>query len=400
MSLTERLYYDDPSARTFAAHVRRVEPRGAATAVWLDRTGFYPTSGGQPFDTGAIGGLRVIGVEEDGDDDVVHLVEGAAALVPGAAVTGVIDWQRRFDHMQQHTAQHALSAVVAQAFGARTVGFHLGADASTIDLDRELTPVQVAEAERQVNAVVWDDRPITIRYATDEEAKALPLRKESVRTGTLRLIEIASLDLSACGGTHVPRTGVIGAVLVSAWERFKGGQRLEFLAGARALSRFQLLRDTTAAAVRRLSVLPQDLPGAIDRLHAEARDLRRDVAGLQETLAGYEAGALAERAETWGAHRVVVQALAGDAAWLKALALGIAARPGHMAILLSDSTPALVVAARAADVDRSCQQLVAALSTAFGGRGGGRAEFAQCGGLQAPPELVVAAVRNFLSRPA
>jgi alanyl-tRNA synthetase len=240
---------------------------------------------------------------------------------------------------------------------------------------------------------------VSIRYAGEEDARALPLRKASQRTGTLRLIEIDGLDLSACGGTHVARTGAIGSIVVSAWERFKGGQRLEFLCGGRALSRFQVLRDATAASGRLVSAVPQDLPAAIERLLADAKAQRRALLDMQEALAAHEAGALADAAEAWGSDRVVLQVLDGDVTWLKALASNVVQRAGHMAILVSASAPVLVVAARAPDVGRSCQQLIAGLSTAFGGRGGGRPDLAQCGGLQATPDQVVAAARNFLSRP-
>ena len=195
-------------------------------------------------------------------------------------VRGVVDWPRRFDHMQQHTGQHVLSAAFVRLFGVKTVSFHLGADVSTIDLAREVTPKEIAAAEDEANRIVWEDRPVTIRYATAEEAAALPLRKESTRTGTLRLIDVEGFDLSACGGTHVSRTGAIGLIAVTAWERFKGGHRLEFACGGRVLVRFRTLRDVTAAAVRALSVLPADVASGIERAAggaqgAEARVNRR-----------------------------------------------------------------------------------------------------------------------------
>src|SRR5262249_52060133 len=160
-----------------------------------------------------------------------------------------VDWARRFDHMQQHTGQHVLSAAFERLFHIRTVSFHMGAEASTIDLAREATPAEIAAAEDNANRVVWEDRPVAIRYASAEEAAKMPLRKEPVRGGTLRLIDVADFDLSACGGTHVARTGAIGVIVVSRWERFKGGQRVEFLCGGRALRAYRLLRDAATASV-------------------------------------------------------------------------------------------------------------------------------------------------------
>ena len=172
MSRTERLYYNHPDTRTFDATVVRSEPRGDLVAVWLDRTAFYPTSGGQPFDTGLLGGATVVDVQDDEQGDVVHLV-GEAPPAVGAVVQGSIDWKRRFDHMQQHTGQHVLSAVLEHAFGARTLSFHLGSDTCSIDVDRELSPAQIAEGELGANQAVWLDLPVTIRYASEDEARAL-----------------------------------------------------------------------------------------------------------------------------------------------------------------------------------------------------------------------------------
>jgi alanyl-tRNA synthetase len=397
--MTDRLYYDDPYAREFDATVLRTEPRAGGTAVWLDRTAFYPTSGGQLFDVGTLGGRRVTDVEDDGD--VVHLVEGDTPPAVGASVRGSIDWPRRFDHMQQHTGQHVLSAVIARAFGARTVSVHLGADASTIDLDRELTADHLARAERDANAVVWDDMPVGIRYATDEEAKRMPLRRESGRSGTLRLIEIGGLDLSACGGTHVARTGSIGQIAIAGWERFKGGQRVEFLCGGRALARFQRLRETTAAAVRLLSVLPGELPSGIERLQGEVKDQKRAIAVLQTELARYEAAALVAVAEPFDGGRAVLKVVDGDAVRLRMLAAAIVAQALDVVVaLVSNGSPCLAIVARGSDLPIPCDRVVAELVGRFGGRGGGRADLAQCGGLQVPGDAVLAEVRTHLHRRA
>ncbi len=399
MSTTDRLYYRQPATPAFDAIVLRAELRGAHTAVWLDRTAFYPTSGGQPHDLGTLAGAPVVDVQDDDEGDVLHLV-GTGAPPVGAVVHGVIDWTRRFDHMQQHTGQHLLSAVIEQLFSTPTVSFHLGSESSTIDLDRELTPAQLARVEREANAVIWRDSPVSISFVTEEDAKRLPLRKESVRAGTLRLVEIEGVDLSACGGTHVERTGAIGQLVLAGWERFKGGQRLQFLCGRRALETFQQLRDVTAASIRLVSVLPAELTGAIERLQQELKEQKRASAALQVTLAGYEAVTLANGAEPFDAGHLVLQAVDADAVKLKALASAIAQRPGHVAVLVSRTAPVLAVAARAADATTSCQAIIASLATQFGGRGGGKPDLAQCGGLDASPDDIIAAVRVLIGRPA
>jgi alanyl-tRNA synthetase len=399
--MTDRLYYDDPYEWEFDASVIRVEPRGADAdhrdryAAWLDRTAFYPTTGSQPFDTGTLGDARVVDVLDDDHGDVVHVLEGAAPQV-GQMVHGVVDWPRRFDHMQQHTGQHVLSAAFVGRCGAKTVSIHLGADVSTIDLAREVTPADIASAEDEANRIVWADRPVTIRYASAEEAAVLPLRKESSRTGTLRLIDIDAFDLSACGGTHVGRTGAIGVIVVAASERFKGGQRLEFLCGGRVLTRFRALRDVTGAGVRLLSVLPADLPGAIERLQMDLKDQKRLLAALQSDMAHYQAREFAAAADTFPGGRLVLRAVDADAPGLKSLASAITSAPGFVVVLVSRSAPALVVAARSADLGTASHEIVTALTKRFGGRGGGKPDLAQAGGLNAPVDEILAEARRLV----
>ena len=400
--MTDRIYYTDPQNREFDATVVHCERREDRHLVRLDRTSFYPTSGGQPFDTGTLGALRVVDVIEDDAGEVVHVVEATAqveaSLAVGQQVAGAIDWPRRFDHMQQHSGQHVLSAAFDRRFGARTVGFHLGAEASTIDLAKELSPREIATVEDEANRIVWEDRPVTIRFVSAEEAARLPLRKEPVREGTLRLIEVEGFDLSACGGTHVPRTGVIGVVAINSWERFKGGQRIEFLCGHRALSRFHSLRDVTAANIRLLSVLPGELPGSIERLQTEGKDQRRTIVALQSELARYLAEELAAGAEHSATGNLVLHTVEDvDANGLKAIASAISSRPGFMVVLVSGSTPALTVVARSKDVTAPANEILSALTAKFGGRGGGKPDLAQGGGLNASPQQVLDEARSIIS---
>jgi alanyl-tRNA synthetase len=305
--------------------------------------------------------------------------------------------------MQQHTGQHVLSAAFDRLSGVRTVSFHMGAAVSTIDLAREVSPAEIAAAETEANRIVWEDRPVAIRFATAEEAATMPLRKEPVRGGTLRLIDVEDFDLSACGGTHVARTGGIGVIAVASWERFKGGQRVSFLCGGRALDGYRALRDAVGGAVRLLSVLPEELPGSIERMQAEAKEQKKATIVLQGEVARYRAEELAAAAElvtlTAEPHetvRLVAKMIEAEANGLKALATAIVTRPGHLVVLVSSSTPVLAVVARSADVTLSAQRLLAALHAGFGGRGGGKSDFAQGGGLIGSPESVLAAARAAL----
>jgi alanyl-tRNA synthetase len=411
--MTDRLYYDRPYLREFDAIVRAVFERGDQLVVTLDQTAFYPTSGGQPYDIGALGPLRVVDVVDEDDGSIGHVVDGLvdARLGPGESVHGVIDWSRRFDHMQQHTGQHVLSAAFDKLFAARTLSFHLGVSVSTIDLAREMTADEIAAAEAEANRVVWEDRRVTIRYATAEEAAGLPLRKESARGGTLRLIDVDGFDLSACGGTHVERTGSIGMIAVASWERFKGGQRLEFLCGGRALGRFRSLRDSVAASGRSLSVVAEDIPAAIERIRVDAKEQKRAVSALQMELARYRADELAAAGETVRLKpetvrlrpgttspgvqvNLVLRTVEGDANTLKGLAVAITSRPGHVVVLVSTSKPALVVVARSGDVPLAASQILAALTTKLGGRGGGKPDLSQGGGLDAPADTILSVARQ------
>ncbi len=392
--MTERVYYTDPYARAFDAAVIRVEQLDGRPAAILDRTAFYPTSGGQPFDTGTLGAARVLDVV-DRDEEVVHVLD--RELAPGP-VHGTIDWERRFEHMQQHTGQHVLSAAFDHLLKARTESFHLGSASATIDLSREVSPKEIERAVDDANRIVWEDRPVTIRFADADEAAKLPLRKEPARGGMLRLIDVEGFDISACGGTHVARTGAIGIIAVAGWEKLRGGTRLEFVCGSRALRGYRALRDTVSASVRLISVLPAELPAGIERMQAEAKEAKRRIKDMQSRLAAFEGTALADAAETIGTHRVVLAGLDGwDPNGLKAIASAIAGRPAHVAVLLGLPAPCAIVVARAGDATVDCSGVLRALTERFGGKGGGRPELAQGGGLQGSAEEILAAARTMLN---
>jgi alanyl-tRNA synthetase len=300
--------------------------------------------------------------------------------------------------MQQHTGQHVLSAAFDRLFDVRTMSFHLGSTASTIDLAREVTPAEMARAESNANRIVWEDRPVEIRFATADEAANLPLRKEPSREGVLRIIDIDDWDVSACGGTHVARTGAIGIIAISGSERFRGGTRVEFVCGGRALETFRRLRDSVASSTRLLSVLPSEVPVSIERLQGEGRELTKQVKALQAQLATHEAASRAANAEMIGSTRVVLAALeAWDAGAIKGIATAIAARPGHLAVVLTSPAPASIVLARALDIRVDCAAMLKRLTAQFGGKGGGKPELAQGGGLTGDPQAIFAAIRADLS---
>jgi alanyl-tRNA synthetase len=272
---TERLYYDDVFTREFTAQVLSCEPGGAAAsktaagALWrvkLDRTALYPTSGGQPHDIGWLGDARVVDVLDE-EEEVIHVVDKPIGI---GAVKGTVDWDRRFDHMQQHSGQHVLSAVFHSKFALPTVSFHLGLDICTIDVrGREPTQELLDGAAAAANDVVYADREVNVRYGTAEELAAVGVRKTVERSGTLRAIEIESLELQPCGGTHVQRTGQIGMILLRGVSRIRQDWRVEFACGRRAE---RLAREdfaTLRAVVQRLNCSPQEAVSAAERVVAE-----------------------------------------------------------------------------------------------------------------------------------
>jgi alanyl-tRNA synthetase len=395
--MTERLYHRDSSLRTFTARVVRSEPGGTGRFLAvLDRTAFYPTSGGQPFDTGSLAGCRVLEVTEDESGDVVHVTDGP--VEPGTAVEGAIDWARRFDHMQQHTGQHVLSAAFERVCGVATLSVHLGSTAATIDLDREVTRAEIDRAERAANDVVWEDRPVAVRFVDAAEAAALPLRKASARAGLLRLVEVADFDLSACGGTHVSCTGAVGFIAVAGWERFKSGTRVTFRCGSRALEAYRGLRDSAAEAGRLLSAAAADVPDAIHRMATDHRALERRLTALTADLASVRAEAWRAQAETVGRFRGVLRVETGaDGAAIKSVAQAlVSGDTGLVAVIAAGGQPAPIVGARSAGVGLDAGAFVKALASALGGRGGGRAELAQ-GGVNADATRALATARQLLA---
>lgn len=397
--MTERLYYTDSYLVDFESEVEICVPAASRFEVSLTATAFYPTGGGQPNDRGELGGLRVLDVIDHAERGIVHVLDGP--LDPGARVRGVVDWSRRFDHMQQHSGQHMLSASFEAVCRARTESFHLGAESSTIDLGRVVSAAEIAAAEDEVNRVVWADREVRVCFAASDKVTPLALRKESTREGTLRLIEVDGFDRSACGGTHVSRTGAVGVIAVTGWEKFKGGTRVEFLCGGRALRRLRVWRDVFAATSRVLSVLPEALPPAIERLQAENKGHSRTVREMQLQLAVHKAAELVAAAERGPDGRIVVaRAIEGwDTPGLQAIATAAAAVPAVRIALFSAGSPATVIVARAADTNLDASAVLKALVARFGGRGGGKPEFAQGGGLTGEIAEIVRTAESLLNAP-
>lgn len=384
MSTTERLYYTDSHLTDFEARVTSVtESVSGWTAVTLDRTAFYPTGGGQPSDTGELGGARVIECVEMEDAGVLHVIQGRTLQV-GAIVTGHVDWTRRLDHIQQHTGQHILSQAFVALFGAETRSFRMMEQASEIDVALDdPTADRIERAVGLANRIVWENRPVRVRQVTKEEAAQLPLRKDSAREGELRIIEIEGFDLSPCGGTHARLTGEIGLIAVRSWERAKGLARIEFVAGGRALADYERVNHTARSVAAMFSTGRDDAPASVARLIEEHKELMRRVRNLEEIAARVEAGELVGEARQ---HRnnlkIIARVFEGrDAEALKRLALALINHPGTIALLGSrDGDQARLIFARSADASGDMNALMREACVMLDGRGGGRPDIAQGGG--------------------
>jgi alanyl-tRNA synthetase len=389
--MTQRLYYTDSYLREFDATV--VDRADEGRMVFLDRTAFYPTSGGQPNDLGRLSGERVIDVVDQGDRIAHRLAR--PLQVAGDNLKGEIDWSRRFDHMQQHTGQHLLSAVIAELFGYQTVSVHFGEMSSTLDLDTGVFSYdQLVAAEARANEVAVEDRPVHVTFELAESAAGL--RKPSERQGTLRIVSIEDLDRSACGGTHVRSTGEVGPILLRKVERVKQSARLEFLCGARAVRQARADGDLLARLAAGFSAAADELPALVERLRADLKEAAAARRSLERQLAHFQARELYRAAtpDGRGVRVVVMREQEGPVEQLRALAQATAALPRAMFVGVVSHPPTLLVAA-SEDSGIDAGRLLRAGVEPVGGRGGGSARMAQ-GSVKDPAVLdgVIAALMS------
>ena len=370
--MTRRLYYDDSYLTRFEA---RVVERGCDPCeVYLDRTAFYPNSGGQPFDAGEINGVEVIDVIDAGEK-IQHRV---ARPIDTDEVEGVVDWARRFDHMQQHSGQHLLSAVFNDLFQAPTLSFHLGREVSTIEVGAAaLSAEQVREAEERANAIVVENRPITVGYEAASEAQGL--RKASEREGTLRIVSIEDLDRSACGGTHVHSTGEIGPIFIRKLDKIRANVRLEFLCGGRAVRRARADYDALSQVARLLCGPLDESAALVAAQQAKLADAEK--AGKRLMLeAAQSRGRVAyfeTPADEAGVKRVVREAAKGSLPDdLRAEAQSFTSGAKAVFAALIDDPPSVLLAV-SEDVGVHAGNVLKPALSEVGGRGGGNARVAQ-----------------------
>ncbi|MBQ2955447.1 MAG: hypothetical protein IJE08_03200 [Clostridia bacterium] len=381
--MTERLYYDQTYLTKFSAEVTAVREKDGKTEITLNQSAFYPTSGGQPYDTGVIGGAKVEDVYVAPDGEVRHVIDGK--LNAGDAVDCEIDWARRFDHMQQHAGEHMLAGAVYRLYGGNTIGLHLGADMSTIDVtmpdgSTHLTEEQIYALEMDVNEQIHQDVPIKCWFPDEEELNALPLRKAPTVKEHVRIVAIGDKEMVACGGTHPSSAGQIGMVKIVDARPAKGKMRLGFVCGMRAFKDYQMRMKVSDQSAEMFSTKVEKLPEAIARMQENISALQRELNALRREQALQQVAGLMENAKEIGGAKLVcgtLPALTPDA--LRELASGLIEKGGVIALLASpkDGGGYLTLFARSADVSCDVGKLLRQASTACGGKGGGKPDFAQ-----------------------
>lgn len=379
--MTIKLFYQDAYMTAFEASVVETgtEASGVPYAV-LDQTAFYPTGGGQPCDLGTISGIRVVDVEEM-NGRIVHRLEHAFPA-GRTQVTGEIDWLRRFDHMQNHTGQHLLSAAFEELYDAETFGFHMGKEVITVDIAKYPIAVEeMATVEQLVNRIINENRLVTARFIEPEELKLLPLRKPPKVTENIRIVTVDNFDYSPCGGTHPAHTGEIGSVKVMSWEKYKTGTRVEFVCGNRALAAFDRKQQILRELGRLFGTGENDLTVSAAKILADRKELERSVNELKQSLLEYESQKLKESVRLVKHLRVSVESLENRTMQeLQRLAALLTSNANRAALLASAGEKTNLVFAKSEDVEVSMVDLLKAVLPMIDGKGGGNTSIAQGGG--------------------
>ncbi|HUO00162.1 MAG TPA: alanine--tRNA ligase-related protein [Bradyrhizobium sp.] len=407
--MTERLYYTDSFLHDFEARVASVATTDRRTAVVLDRSAFYPASGGQIFDTGWIDvpdgpesrRLPVSEVaESEQTGEVVHYLEAeTASLKPGTIVHGKVDPERRRDHMQQHSGQHVLSAAFERLYGFATVSFHMGDESCTIDLATDaVTAKQLGAAERLANEVIAEDRPVEIRFATPDEARSMGVRKiPAAEREKLRLIDIQDFDLNACGGTHVRSTGQIGSLLLRKTEKVRQGTRVEFVCGLRAVATARRDYETLTEAAALFSTHIWEVPQQIRKSQEESKAAQKTQHRLLEEVAELQASQMLQAAGQMGPQKLVVEYFAErDLNFIKMLAQKLTKAGQCVALLACGGAQPSLVFAQTPGLGKDMGALMKQAVQALGTRGGGNRDMAQGGapdGLRAEQAVRAAAAK-------
>ncbi len=396
--MTLRLYYDDAYLTEFDARVVSCAPMGDGFDVRLDRSAFYPTSGGQPFDTGSIDSARVLDVQVV-DGDVLHLTD--RALPVGAQVHGKIDWPRRFDHMQQHAADHMIAGTIWRMLGGVTIGLHESDEVSTIDIAMpggrtHLTADEIARVESHVNDQIQRDVPIRCWFPSPDELETLPLRKKPTVSEHIRVVAIGDEEMVACGGTHPSTAGQLGLVKIVSVAPARGKLRLGFIAGGRALRDYALCYSSAHAAAELFSTRVENLESSVRALQERLHEAEGALSALREQALTRSLEEELAAAPVLGGCRVIARFVDADAQTMRSCASALIEKPGVIALLgVLSGERATYVFARSKDVSRDMGALLRAAAVPLGGKGGGKPDFAQGGG---PAEVLECAKKLLMEK--
>ncbi|MGE7110565.1 alanyl-tRNA editing protein [Lysinibacillus sp. NPDC047702] len=376
--MKELLYYQDVMLREFDATViSKGTDENNRNFIVLSNTAFYPTGGGQPHDTGTINGIEVIDVEKVGDE-IRHYIQGDASILTGD-VQGQINWQRRFDHMQQHAGQHILTAAFVELFNIQTVSFHLGSEQVTIDLAVDsISEEQLLAAEALANDIILENRPIETTWITENELENYNLRKDVAVTGDIRLVIIPNFDYNGCGGTHPTSTGQVNAIKILSTEKMKGNIRVSFVCGQRVLKELAVRKKVLADVARQLSVPEVEAATALAKVLSVQKNTEKALVHAKEELLQFEAKALISNNN----HIIAVAYTQRTMQELQKLARMIVTEQADTIVLLVAETEDKLqfVAARGAAAERSMKDIAAKILPLINGRGGGNDQMVQGGG--------------------
>jgi alanyl-tRNA synthetase len=390
---TKKLYFDDPYQIEFNSKVLRKFSHKNQPALILEQTCFYPESGGQPSDKGSINGIEVTGVIEE-EGNIIHILDREAE---SDEIHGKVDWETRFDHMQQHAGQHVLSQSFYELTNSETLSFHMGEEYSTVEIDmRNISEREVEAVEYLANQIVLENREIKSYSVSEEQIEHVPLRKPPKKAGLIRVTEVAGFDYSACGGTHPKRTGEIGMIKILKQERIRNNIRFEFVCGNRALRDYIAKNRILGQVATRFSVNEQGVPRAVEKLFVDSGRQKKENKKAQQKISRIEAREIIREAKDKFIHQIFTDKTVEE---LRLLALNIIKIPGLVAFLgLKKDKKAHVVLARSDNCDIDMRELVPIVAEQINGKGGGRPALVEIAG-ENPHNLSTAVdnARDFLS---
>ncbi|BCB02150.1 alanyl-tRNA editing protein [Bacillus sp. KH172YL63] len=380
--MTAKLYYQDSYMKTFQTSIKDQGEDESGWYVLLEETCFYPTGGGQPYDRGLLNDKRVIGVEEV-DGEIRHYIEDRFEDL-SEVVEGRIDWERRFDHMQQHAGQHILSAAFEEALQYETISFHLGQDTLTIDLQiSDLTEEEAMKAERLANSVIQEAHPIETKWITEAELSDYPLRKQPSVTGPIRLVIIPDFDYNGCGGTHPRLTSEVGAIKILDWEKHKGHIRLQFICGDRVLGRLHRKHGLLKELTGRLQTPEETMLPTVERLLTKQKEQEKALEGLKDILLTYEAEGLIGEAVPQG-DCMLIQAAYSERPIqeLQKIAQHIVSKREDviLTLVVHNDDKLQLVAAKGSAPGANLREVAQKVFPLINGKGGGKESFIQGGG--------------------